>query len=148
MTSPKNQAIQKWFLIVESDLTTAMKTATEPNPQYGSAMYHCQQAGEKAVKAYLVFYGIDFAKTHDIQSLIELAISVNPTWVDWFPAAESLTPYATKYRYPDLTTDTPTEWEYHQAYKNATNLYHFVLAQLPEETHPPETKKQAPNELE
>lgn len=141
MTSPKNQAIQKWFLIVESDLATAVKAASEPDPHYDTAMYHCQQAGEKAVKAYLVFHGLDFNKTHDIQLLIELAMSVDPTWEDWFPAAESLTPFATKYRYPDLTTDVPTKPEYEYAYEKADALYRHVLALLPPETHPEKAKR-------
>lgn len=47
MTTPKSQAARKWFVIVESDLATAVKAASKPDPHYDTAMYHCQQAGEK-----------------------------------------------------------------------------------------------------
>ncbi|MBI4672831.1 MAG: HEPN domain-containing protein [Chloroflexi bacterium] len=148
MTMPKSQATQKWFIIVESDLATAVKAASEPDPHYDTAMYHCQQAGEKAVKRYLVFYEIEFQKTHDIEALIELAVDVDPTWEDWLRIGNRLTPYASQYRYPDLTADVPTKAEYEYAYQNATALYNFVLSLLPPQAHPHKNNSKSATDTE
>ena len=40
-------------------------------PIFDVAVYHCQQAAEKALKAYLVFYDQRVAKTHDVGLLLE-----------------------------------------------------------------------------
>jgi len=34
------------------------------------AVYHCQQAAEKAVKAFLVHHGKTYERTHDIEVLV------------------------------------------------------------------------------
>jgi HEPN domain-containing protein len=54
-------------------------------PFYDVAVYHCQQSGEKAVKAFLVLRGISFEKTHDVEVLIELARGIEPYrgWRTW-----------------------------------------------------------------
>ena len=142
MTTPKSQAAQKWFITVESDLATAVKPASEPDPHYDTAMYHCQQAGEKAMKGYLVFHEMDFEKTHDVGRLVELAMDVDPNWNEWLRIGNRLTPYASQYRYPDLTTDVPTKAEYEYAHEKANSLYQHVLSLLPADTHPPKPKQQ------
>ena len=44
-----------------------------PAPFYDVAVYHCQQAAEKAVKAFLVRHGQPYEKTHDIEVLVDIA---------------------------------------------------------------------------
>lgn len=140
MTNSKSQSALKWFQIVQSDLQAALKLAAVPDPHFDTALYHCQQAGEKSVKGYLVFHDVEFAKTHDIEALIDLAVALDNAWKDWRKIGNRLTPYASQYRYPDLSDDTPTKIEFEQAYANATALYNFVLSLLPSETHPSKSK--------
>jgi hypothetical protein len=45
---------QNWLDIAEEDLASAQKLAAPPSPHWKTAVYHCQQAAEKAVKALLV----------------------------------------------------------------------------------------------
>jgi len=65
--------------------------------------FHAQQCAEKLMKAWLVFLGIDFPKTHDLTELAELLPEK-----DRFPISVDdcvkLTDYATVTRYPG-------EWE-------------------------------------
>ena len=52
------------------------RAATGQPPFYDVAVYHCQQAAEKAVKAFLVHPGKPYEKTHDIKGLVDLASEV------------------------------------------------------------------------
>jgi len=82
------------------DLQTARRVAGGEPPFYDVAVYHCQQAAEKAVKAFLVHHGRPYEMTHDIEVLVDLAGEVNAAFSQWTDAADALTPYASRFRYP------------------------------------------------
>ena len=46
-----------WMVKAWRDLETARRAAGGEPPFYDIAVYHCQQAAEKAVKAFLVYHG-------------------------------------------------------------------------------------------
>ena len=59
-------------LMEEHDLGAA-KTLIEHAPDYTDIIcFHCQQAVEKSIKAYLTFKEISFQKSHDLNYLWEL----------------------------------------------------------------------------
>ena len=121
-----------WMVKAWRDLETARRAATGAPPFYDVAVYHCQQAAEKAVKAFLVRHGKPFEKTHDIEVLVDLACEVNPKFGGLADAADALTPYATRFRYPNATFAVePQPAEYDEALQNAKAVYEFVLDQLP-----------------
>ncbi|MGH8604009.1 MAG: HEPN domain-containing protein [Gammaproteobacteria bacterium] len=66
-----------------------------PDVYLDVAIYHCQQAAEKALKALLVFHDQRFQKTHDLRVLVELARPFDATIDQCLGLAERLTPYAT-----------------------------------------------------
>jgi HEPN domain-containing protein len=119
----------------QHDLAAAYKLATEPDSYLDTAIYHCQQAGEKAVKAFLVFEQQTVDKTHDIRVLTLQAIVYEPTFNTQLVAAARLTPYATRFRYPGPGLE-PSQSEYDQALADAEQIYAFVLALLPPQVHP------------
>src|ERR1039458_7178777 len=95
------------------DLETARRAATGEPAFYDIAVYHCQQAAEKAVKAFLVHHGKAYEKTHDIEVLVDLASEIEATFGKLTDAADALTPYATRFRYPNSTfavEDRPSEY--------------------------------------
>ncbi|MFZ4407586.1 MAG: HEPN domain-containing protein [Paracraurococcus sp.] len=101
-----------WLRRAESDLDgvrRALMPLPGPNPEL--AAYHCQQAGEKLVKALLVALGIAFPRRgftgHDIglaARLIPDGHALRPVAV----ALAELTPWATAFRYP---TEDPSTAE-------------------------------------
>ena len=102
-----------------------------------TAIFHCQQAAEKAVKAFLVFKGIAPEKTHDIRRLTLEAAIHEPRFNDLVDLAAGLTPYAWEFRYPgDLAETYPTREEYAEAIQHAQTIYDFVLSLLPPEARP------------
>lgn len=127
----------EWLTKALHDLQTARITANAADGPLDTAIYHCQQAAEKAVKGWLTSNSIPFEKTHDIRRLIRQAAGVLPEFTRLFEAAEVLTPYASAFRYPGLTDDPmPTREEFDEALQHARTIYDFVLDLLPAEARP------------
>ncbi|MBM4045352.1 MAG: HEPN domain-containing protein [Planctomycetes bacterium] len=135
MSAEKSQLVRSWLLKAAEDLAAARKLAADPDPLLGSAIYHCQQAAEKAVKGFLVYHDEAFEKTHDIESLITLAVRHERAFELWRATGDGLTRYATIHRYPAVI-EPPEREEFEEAFKAAEGIYAFALSRLPTETHP------------
>jgi HEPN domain-containing protein len=126
-----------WMEKAWRDLEMAHRAVAGNPPFYDMAVYHCQQSAEKAVKAFLVYHGKTYEKTHDIEVLVDLACDTNPKFSELVDAADALTPYATRFRYPNSTFAVePNAAEYQEALQHAQTIYEFVLHQLPEKAKP------------
>ena len=129
--------VKAWMAKAWRDLETARRAATGQPPFYDVAVYHCQQAAEKAVKAFLVHHGKPYEKTHDIEVLVDVAGEVDSNFSQLADAADALTPYATRFRYPSATFALePQPSEYNDAVKHAQAVYDFVLDLLPADARP------------
>ncbi len=135
MDEAKRELVQTWLAKAQHDLAAARKLSAEPDPYLDTAIYHCQQAAEKAVKGFLVFHDQDFEKTHNIRFLVTLAIPFESEFSSWLEAAKRLTPYSGMFRYPGEKLE-PDRSEFDQALQEAEGLYNFVLSSLPVEVHP------------
>ena len=135
MDEAKRELIQNWLTKAQHDLAAARKLSAEPDPYLDTAIYHCQQAAEKAIKGFLVFHDQDFEKTHNLRFLATLAMPFESEFSSWLEAAKLLTPYSGMFRYPGEKLE-PDRSEFEQALKAAEELYTFVLSLLPSEVHP------------
>jgi HEPN domain-containing protein len=135
MLTPREELVQGWLIKALRDLATARKAAAGPDPYLDTAIYHCQQAAEKAVKGFLAFHDEPPPRTHDIELLLSLAIPLEAGFAAWLDAAERLTRYATQFRYPGDVME-PTQDQFDQALTDAEGLYRFVLDTLPAVVHP------------
>jgi HEPN domain-containing protein len=136
MDEAKRDYTRQWLQKAWSDLRSVRKLAAAPDPILDAAFFHCQQAAEKAVKAYLAYLDHPLEKTHDVEKLVSLAETYEPRFAAWRPAAETLTPYATTFRYPP--TKEPEAEECERAEEAAAGLFTFVCSLLPEEARPSE----------
>lgn len=128
----KEELVKNWLIKAQHDLLAARKLSAGQEVYTDVAIYHCQQAGEKAVKGFLVLHDQEFPKTHDIRLLVQLAIRFNPNFQQCQEAAEILTPYATEFRYPgDILEPTPEEVL--DALKKAEEVFNFVASMLSDE---------------
>jgi HEPN domain-containing protein len=100
MGDPKETLVRAWMAKARSDLGTARKLALGPDAYLDTAIYHCQQAAEKALKALLVKNDLRFEKTHDLEVLITRLTPVAASLNALLDQADRLTPYAVAYRYP------------------------------------------------
>jgi len=128
----KRSLTRKWIIKGRRDLLSAKKLARGKEPYLDTAIYHCQQTVEKTIKGWLVYHDLSFEKTHDLRLLVTMASEVEPKFTLWFDVAEQVSPYATAYRYPGEILE-PTEEEYLQAFKAASEFYQFVCSLLPAE---------------
>ena len=137
MADLQNSEAKAWMVKAWRDLETARRAAIGEPPFYDIAVYHCQQSAEKAVKAFLVHHGKAYEKTHDIEVLVDLASEIEAGFGKLTDAADALTPYATRFRYPNSTFAVePKPAEYNEALQHAQTIYDFVLNLLPKEARP------------
>jgi HEPN domain-containing protein len=78
-----------------------------------SLCFHAQQAVEKSLKAVLLFYGIEFRKTHNIKVLVDL-LPVHIILDEELSEISGLTEYAVTFRYPG-DEEPVTDEEYERA---------------------------------
>ena len=108
-----------------------------PDGHLDAAIYHCQQATEKALKGFLAFHDHELERTHDLKRLVQMASGDDRTFSQWKDAAITLTPYATAYRYPgESAVMEPSRAEFDEALKLATDLVMFACSLLPAEVQP------------
>ena len=137
MTDPKSELVRKWLDKAQEDLRVAQILARHDDPPAATAIYHCQQAGEKAVKGFLVWKDHPLEKTHDIGRLARLALALEPGFGAWIETARKLTQYAIAYRYPrDSGPEEPDAAELNTALDYAERLCKYVLRLLPAGIHP------------
>lgn len=132
---PEHELIRQWLEKVVLDLRAAAVDLDAEPPLAEDAAFHCQQVFEKALKAFLLFQGVEFAKVHDLNYLLDLCIVVDASFERWRPWGKSLTVYAAAFRYPS-TTFSPTAEQAQEFLDAALDVYQFTLDRLPGETHP------------
>ncbi len=66
-----------------------------------TACFHCQQAAEKSLKAYLIANKVEFPFIHDLKRLLDVCSQLDSAFDAFTPDALRLTPYAVAIRYDD-----------------------------------------------
>lgn len=119
---------REWVSKAEGDFLVARQIMRQRKQRVtDAACFHCQQTVEKYFKARLCEAGIAFPKTHDLVSLLQLLLPVEPLWKSLVPATETLTDYAVDFRYPG---DTASLAEARQALKDCTAIRREVRMSL------------------
>ena len=137
MDDTRKELLRSWLTKAASDLRSARVLGSADDAPLDTAIYHCQQTAEKAVKAFLVSKEVSPEKTHDIRKLTLEAAVHEPRFNEVMDMAVSLTPYAWEFRYPDDLAETyPTREEFDEALQHAQAIYDFVLNLLPADARP------------
>ncbi len=95
----KTDAIE-WLVFAEADLQVATTAKVSKKLKYAFLMFHLQQCVEKTLKAVLVFFKIDFSKTHDLEYLFSIMKKNKIAIPVKVKEAQSLGQYAVITRYP------------------------------------------------
>lgn len=94
-------AALEWIQKAEADFISAGREyRARHRPNYDAACFFAQQCVEKYLKARLVQVGMNFPKTHDLSTLLDLILPLEPGWEAFRPHLEILTSYAVIFRYP------------------------------------------------
>ncbi|MEW6745438.1 MAG: HEPN domain-containing protein [Planctomycetota bacterium] len=124
-----------WLDRAFADLESARILLAADPARVDTALFHCQQAVEKAWKAFLFWHDVPFRRTHDLREVGEAAANVDPSLRPLVEKAEDLTPFAWLFRYPG-EPEEPTREEAEEAFMLARQAYEAVLARLPDEVPP------------
>jgi HEPN domain-containing protein len=135
MDEAKRDLVRSWLLKASDDLTAAHLLARREPTSPEAAAYHCQQAAEKALKGFLVFWGEDPSDSSDIRFLLEQAERIEPCFDTWRDAADCLTPFVAYSEDPPGFELADAE-QLDEALDDASCIYDQVLSYLPDEVHP------------
>jgi len=116
---------QAWLEKAAMDLRSAEADLGVSPPIVGDALFHCQQAIEKALKAFLTWHDEPFRKTHDLGELGMQCVALDGTLEALLRRAAPLTEYAWKYRYPG-DVDAPSPDAAHEAVALAQEVFRDV----------------------
>jgi HEPN domain-containing protein len=124
-----NDLVLQWLKIADRDLIYAQQGLNANIIISEGVCFHCQQAVEKYLKAFLVKYQVEFPKTHSIMTLINLCSEVDNSFNEKLPDIDILTDYAVEIRYPDEWYE-PTIEEAEAAYGLALEVKKFVRSKI------------------
>lgn len=96
----------EWMHKAEGDFAIVERESrARKNPSYDGVCFHAQQCAEKYLKARLTEAGIKFEKIHDLTSLLDLVIPVEPLWESFRIDLAYLSDFAVHFRYPGESAD-------------------------------------------
>ena len=130
-SDPRAQLARDWLDRAERDLRLARLAIGDPS-LIGLAAFHCQQAAEKALKAYLAWRDQPPRRTHDLPALLLQCRALEPAFAALQLAATTLDDYLTAGRYPDSGPD-PSPAEANAALQLAEQTVALVRSRLPPE---------------
>jgi HEPN domain-containing protein len=122
-----------WLRKAALDLHAAEHDLIASPPLLADAVFHCQQAVEKSLKAFLMWHNIPFRKTHSLEELGEQCLDLDQTMKTLIDRAVPLTEYAWKFRYPG-EPEEPSREEAQEAMEIAREMFGAVISRLPQET--------------
>lgn len=123
------QGHEEWLELAKEDLRKAKYTLR--GNFYRGVMFDCQQASEKALKAYLAFKNKPVIKTHDLIKLLESCTIFDNEFKKKDKAAGDLNPLSTKFRYP-ADCDVPDYDDAKLAIKHASSIVRLVTKKISE----------------
>ncbi|MBW8333553.1 MAG: HEPN domain-containing protein [Prolixibacteraceae bacterium] len=95
------EEIKEWMEKADHDLGSAKVIYLHLPEYFDTIAFHCQQAVEKYLKAVLIYYHIDFLRSHDLIYLLELLSAKIEVDDSKFKKAFSLNNFGVQIRYPN-----------------------------------------------
>ncbi|MBM4422575.1 MAG: HEPN domain-containing protein [Chloroflexi bacterium] len=120
----------EWLTRAKADLTAAEMLQTFEEYPIAILAFHCQQAVEKSLKAFLTAQDVPFLFRHDLGYLLDLCINADPDLAELESEIADLTPFAVEGRYPTDIPLEPTKEEGRAFYQQAKNAFAFVSKKI------------------
>jgi len=90
--------IKQWLFKANEDLLVVDKLTEFDIIATSSVCFHCQQAVEKFLKAFLIANGVDIKKTHNIEFLLSECSDIDKDFIGVDP--KELSDFGVEARYP------------------------------------------------
>ena len=117
-----------WLRKADSDLKNA-ELCLAADESLDTACFHCQQAAEKSLKAYLMAGKAKFPFTHDLNRLLDHCSRLDPAFAGL--AADALRLTRTRLRHVTTMRFGPTPTRLKEALDSARLIRRLVQERLP-----------------
>jgi len=121
--------VKQWIRKGDHDLGTAKITYLHIPEYLDTITFHCQQAVEKYLKAYLIFQSTAFRFSHDLIYLLDLITQKDTEFASYYDTVSELQGYAVEIRYPNETIYLSGE-KVENALRIAKNLRDFITRKM------------------
>ena len=125
---PEAAEIRRWLEKADHDRRAAKALLAQTPPITDAAAFHCQQAVEKLLKAYLSSRGAELEQTHDLRVLANICAEHNAAFETLRDSVAPLTAFAVRFRYPGPAD--PTVEKVHDAITVIDEVHRFVMDRL------------------
>ena len=118
-----------WIARASEDLSCAMLLLREDDC-YNCIAFHCQQAIEKALKAYILIKSNQLVDGHNLTWLCKQAVKYNQSFQVWLADSAALNKCYIETRYP---ADMPPVLSYEMVrryFQMARDMYTFICAEM------------------
>ena len=121
-----------WTQRAENDISSALYLAENMRPAPAEIIcFHCQQAAEKYLKAFLVYNDQEPPKTHDLIEIVKLCSVFNADFSALNQKCDFLIPFASRTRYPgDPSASNPNDEDIKTALAYAADIIKFVKVKI------------------
>jgi len=120
------EEVKDWIEKADHDLGSAKIIYLHLPDYFDMIAFHCQQAVEKYLKALLVYYRIEFSRSHDLVYLLELLTIKIDIEDSKFRKAFSLNNFGVQIRYPNKIIQLTRE-EIESALEISQGFREFVV---------------------
>ncbi len=121
-----DEIVKEWINKADHDLDSAKLIYLHFPDYFDTIAFHCQQAVEKYLKAMLVFFDIEFQRTHNLVYLLDLLSTKLEIQEDHYDKTLLLNGLGIQIRYPDKTIFLTKE-ELETAIKISQDFRDFAL---------------------
>jgi len=120
------EIVQEWVEKGNSDFLAA-KTLVQKEGLENQTGFHCQQAIEKWLKAYLIKHGEEIQTIHDLMALVIYCEKYDPAFKELEPLVEGISDFAVEFRYPGLNA---TAEEVKDALNKTKKVKEFLIGKI------------------
>lgn len=118
-----------WISHAATDLRAGRHDLSADPPLIDDALFHAQQACEKAMKPLLALHDQAFPKTHDLSLLGSSCAAIEPAFEPLMRQAAPLSDYAWRHRYPGPSAE-PTMSEAKEGLAVADRVIETIRARV------------------
>ena len=122
------EIVWQWFEKANHDIIAVQRELTNEAPLTDIACFHCQQAAEKYLKAFLAAHLIKPPRIHDIATILKACSELDASF-EQLEKVSYLTDFAVEMRYPDAFY-MPVIDDARKAYEDAISVKNFVASRL------------------
>ena len=124
----KTTIVREWLDFANKDISSAKYLLNMRPTPLEIICYHCEQAAEKVLKAYLIHHDIEPPRTHDLRLLCKMCADFDKTFDKMSKSCANLTAYGVQSRYPFEIEIIDSDMQ--KAIVDANDVMDFTLQKL------------------